>query len=590
MELEVENHKEFKKRIALFAFLVVTIFLLILSRTWYLQVIKGREYKELSENNYIKIQKIPAPRGRVFDRKGKILISNRLSFDISFIPEEAKDSDGWFFLTLSRLLKTHNWSQKRSPFQAVKLKKDISWKELALLETYRSDLPGIVIEVSPKRVYPYHDLACHLIGYLSEVTPKELSKTNPYKMGDWVGRYGVEKVYDSYLRGIDGGRQVEVNSIGRLCRVLGEVGPRQGMDLYLTLDLNLQRLATSLLKGKEGVIIAMDPQNGEILALQSSPSFDPNLFVNDISPRDWNGLLRHPSSPLLNRAIQVEYSPGSTYKIITAIASIEEGVITPETLIDCRGFYKLGGHPFRCWKRHGKVDLHHAIVESCDVFFYEAGKRVGINRLAQYAMMFGLGRKTGINLSREKAGLVPTTIWKEREGRGQWFLGETLISSIGQGFISVTPLQLCVLYSAIANGGFLYLPQVTKKITNKERIVEKFPPVILCRASVSPETLGLIKNALFGVVNEPRGTGRRACISDIKVCGKTGTVQLVRMKNGKERELPYKLRDHAWFVGFAPVEDPKITVVVLIEHGGKGGSAAAPIAKEIIEAYLKNDV
>jgi len=486
-------------------------------------------------------------------------------------------------------------SKKRPPFKPVKIKSDIDWNELALLETNRVYLPGLIVDVMPRRAYNYGSLASHLIGYIGEVDENELkeSKDASYRMGALIGKYGVENGWESDLRGVDGGKQIEVDALGREVKPLQSVEPFPGSNVILTIDFDVQKVAEEAFQDKSGALIAMDPKNGRILAMVSKPSFDPDLFARSILPEEWKSLVENPFHPLQNKGIQGQYPPGSVFKIITAIAGLESGLITPDTHFTCAGIYPFGNRNFRCYKEegHGTLSLHRAIVESCDIFFYQVGLKVGVDKIAYYANEFGLGRKTGIPLPHEKQGIVPSTPWKEKQMGVPWYSGETLSLAVGQGYLNVTPLQLVRTISAIANGGKLYLPQVAERVENiYGNILKEYPPLETGRVAVSEKTLQTIQEALMGAVNEPHGTGWAAALKGTNVAGKTGTAQVVKMaqdfKKGDTERMALKFRDHAWFAAYAPFEDPQIAIVVLVEHGGFGGAAAAPIAKKVIEKYL----
>jgi penicillin-binding protein 2 len=487
-------------------------------------------------------------------------------------------------------------SKRRAPFKPVKIKPDIEWPELALLESNRVHLPGLLVDVRPKRTYSFGTLASHLIGYLGEVDENDLrqSKEAPYRLGALIGKYGVEYQWETDLRGVDGGRQVEVDALGREIRPLRSVESYPGNNLVLTIDLELQTVAEGAFQDKNGALIAMDPRNGRILAMVSKPSFDPDLFARNISAEEWKALMEHPFHPLQNKGIQGQYPPGSVFKIITALAGLETGLLSPNTSFHCSGAYPYGNRDFRCWKEggHGAISLRRALVESCDIYFYQAGLKIGVDAIAHYAKEFGLGRKTGIALPHEKSGIVPSSSWKRKKFGVPWYSGETLSFSVGQGYLNATPLQLVTLMSAVANGGRLYLPQVVERVENLYgKTVKEYSPVETGRANVSAESLRFVQDALMGAVNDPHGTGAPSALKDIKVAGKTGTAQVVRMaqdfKKGDTLRMPLKFRDHAWFAAFAPVEDPQIAVIVLVEHGGFGASVAAPIAKQIFEKFFQ---
>ncbi len=602
VELNTQRMEEFKGRYKYFVLFVGMAFFLLLLSLWYSQVIKGSEYRRLSTNNCIRIRENPAARGMILDRKGRILADNRPCFEVYVVPEDLKVNPE-VLVKVGRMLNMDQEEikgkiqaqKKRTPFRPVKIKSDIEWDELALLETNRVHLPGLLVDVRPRRAYHFGQLASHLIGYLGEVDENELkqSKGTPYRMGAMIGKYGVEYRWESDLRGVDGGRQIEVDALGKEIKPLRSVEAFPGNNLILTVDLDVQKVAEEAFQDKSGTLIAMDPRNGQILAMVSKPSFDPDLFAGNISPEEWRFLMENPHSPLQNKGIQGQYPPGSVFKIITAIAGLETGVITPNTQMTCRGAYPYGNRDFRCWREegHGTINLYRAIVESCDIYFYQVGLKVGVDAIAHYAEELGLGRPTGIDLPHEKSGVVPSTSWKKKRLGVPWHSGETLSLAVGQGYINATPLQLLMLISAIADGGRLHLPQVVDRVEDVYgNILKDYPPVEVDQVDISEKTLRCIQEALAGAVNDPHATGWACVLKDVKVAGKTGTAQVIRMaqdfKRGDMDRMPLKFRDHAWFAAYAPFENPVISVVVLVEHGGYGGAAAAPIAKKVIEKYL----
>jgi penicillin-binding protein 2 len=601
MELNTQKMEDFKGRYKVLVIFVGLAFLLIFIRLWSLQVIKGSDLRQLSENNCIRLRENPADRGMLLDRHGNVLAHNRPSFEVSLIPEDLRanpevllKAGAMLNMTRGEIEEKIKAQKRRTPFNPVKIKSDIDWNQLALLETNRVHLPGLVVDVRPRRAYDYGDFASHLIGYLGEVDENEMrqSREFPYRMGAQIGKYGVEYRWENDLRGSDGGQQIEVDALGREIRPLGVVEPFPGNNLVLTIDLELQKVAEEAYQGKTGALIAMDPKTGQILAMVSKPSFNPDIFARNILPEEWKSLVENPYHPLQNKGIQGQYPPGSVFKIITAIAGLESRTITPNTPFTCAGAFPYGNRDFRCWKEggHGSLSLHRAIVESCDIYFYQLGLKLGPDLIARYASEFGLGKVTGISLP-EKPGIVPSSSWKKKRHRTPWYSGETLSFSVGQGYLNATPLQLLVLISAVANGGKILLPQVAERIEDiYKNKLEEYPTVELERVNVSGKTLQIIQEALKGAVNDPHGTGSACGLKEVKVAGKTGTAQVIAMpedfKRGDLKRIPLKFRDHAWFVAYAPVEDPKISVVVLVEHGGFGSTAAAPIAKKVIEKYL----
>jgi len=593
------------RQITKITLVVLAIFSILILRLWFLQVLNGPAYRTKSENNRIRLQDIAPFRGLIFDSKGQMMVGNRLSYDLFVIPEDVRDP-GDLAATLNRLVGFEPegitaalvGASRAFPFRPVCIKRDITRDELAIIETHRFNLPGVVIKVAPQRIYIHGSLAAHLFGYLGEIGESEL-KSGRYpgsKPGDLMGKAGVEWRWQSELSGSRGGEQVEVDASGRQIRVISRKPPDPGANVHLTIDARFQALAEAALKGKKGAVAAIDPNDGRVLALASSPAYDPNMFIGGIDKATWKTISGSEDYPLQNRSLAGQYPPGSTFKIVVALAGLEEGLIHSDDEIFCDGTFTLGTHRYRCWKRygHGHVALHKAIVESCDVYFYKLGKKLGIDRISSYAKRFGLGHATGFDAGRERPGLIPSREWKLRKCGVPWQAGETISTSIGQSFVLATPLQMAILVSAVFNGGVLYQPQVTERVEKSSSIaLYRFTPRIKAGLGIDPAHLEVVKNALTGAVNEPRGTGGRARLEKISVAGKTGTSQVITLENQKalkvDGKIPYKYRDHAWFVAVAPSESPKIAVAVVVEHGGQGSRAAAPIARELIGAYLRGE-
>jgi len=593
----------FRKRFKI-AFAVVSIMMsLLILRMWHLQVIRGDELRQRSENNSVRLRKIKPLRGLILDTNGQVLVDNQPSFDIIFVPTRTRNTDdvAW---KLRNILADRSLSLtseipslgKKRWFPPVKLDKNISVEKLAVIETHTSDLPGVTVEVVPIRKYLSGEMTAHIIGYTGEVSPEDLKKDadSGFSVGDITGKDGLEKYLDQYLKGKSGAEQVEVNVLGKEIKVVGKIEPVSGYNVVLTVDASLQRIAWEEMKDKAGAVAVIDPRNGDVLAMVSTPSFDPNLFNGGISIDDWEELSTDPSHPLGNRAISGQYPPGSTYKLFVAAAALEEGLITPDTSFNCNGSLEFGNRKYRCWNKHGhgRVNLHRAIVESCDVYFYNLGKLVGVDKIAKYARAFGLGQITGIDLPREKSGLIPTSEWKLSRFKEAWQQGETLSIAIGQGFDLVTPIQLVNAYGALANGGTVYRPRIVKSIETADgRILKTFEPEPKSTLPLSKETMDILTRALWGVVNENGGTGHALRRKEADVSGKTGTAQVVGMpddKTGSKRKIiSAKFRDHALFVCFAPYKNPEIAIAVIAENAGHGGSAAAPIARKIIDTYFE---
>lgn len=591
----------------IFVILVIFCFLVLWMRVWYLQILKGESFMGLSENNRVRFISLPSYRGKISDRNGETLVTIRPSFNVYITPEDAPDLNG----TLERLLHTIEFDiqkvlkdiSRAPPFADVLIKADITREQVAEIEESNRLLPGVQLKVEPLRDYIYGDLGSHILGYLGEISKDKLYELRGagYRLGDLVGKEGIEFLYEADLKGKKGYKEVEVDVAGRELQTLRKLPQQSGNELVLTLDLRIQKVVEQLMTGTaekpiNGSAVVIKAQTGEILAITSKPSFDPNLFASGISVENWRKLIFDESHPLQNKAIDGQYPPASTYKIVTAFAGLEEKLITPETTVFCPGHYRLGRGIYRCWRRggHGYVNLHDAIVQSCDVFFYSLGHRLGVDKLAKYAHELGFGTLTNIKLPGEKAGLIPTKQWKLLAKKEAWLPGETISASIGQGFNLVTPIQQAKSIATIANGGMVLRPYLLKKIRDKEGFVLKeWFPIIERRLDHLPGTLKIIREGLLGVVNEKKGTGWRARLSKFKISGKTGTAQVVRLRHiplgpdGEKQEIPYVFRDHAWFVGFAPYEHAEIAVAVIVEHGGHGGAVAAPIVRKIMETYHK---
>jgi len=594
-----------RRKIKFFVILVILSFLTLLLRVWYLQVLKGSDFMGLSESNRVRLISLPSYRGEITDRNGVTLASIRPSFNLYVTPEDVRDLNETLNVLKEKIEfdveKVKSDISQSQPFMDVLIKADIQRDQMAFVEENNQLLGGIHLKVEPLRNYLYGELAAHTLGYLGEINKDKLKKGEAgYRMGDIVGKEGIEFLFEQDMQGKKGYKEVEVDVSGRELAILRKSPPQSGNHVQLTLDLRIQKVVEQLMTGTEetpinGSAVVMKVQTGEILAMTSKPSFDPNLFAAGISVREWRKLLFNDQHPLQNKAIDGQYPPGSVYKIIAAYAALEEEAVTPEETVFCPGYFRLGRRLYRCWRRggHGDVDLHTALAQSCDVYFYTVGHKLGIDTLARYAKMLGMGRLTQINLLGEKPGLVPTKEWKLRARGEEWLAGETISASIGQGFNLATPLQQARLIATVANGGILLKPYLVRKIKNKGgEVVREVFPSIENRLVSRPDTLSTIQKGLFAVVNEKRGTGWRARMKQITVAGKTGTSQVVKIKRNvkseEEEEIPYKYRDHAWFVGYAPFENPEIAVAVIVEHGGHGGSAAAPIVRQIIEAYNKH--
>ncbi len=579
----MQNKKTISEKIALIGYIIIIAFIIVLLRLWQLQILQGSEFNKKSASNRQRIIGVPAPRGIIFDRNGIPLVKDTPYFCASIILE---DFDRSKIKGLSKILNIPAeelykkiYKEKHSAFTPVRLKERLTFNEVSFIEARRSDFPGLIIEIDVSREYIYGDIGAHIIGYLGKLNPIQLKNPEfkdvpPQAL---IGQWGVEKHLDKTLRGIAGQKIIEVDALGNEIRLLKEAQPVKGRNLTLSIDIALQKEAEKAFKGKTGALVAMDPETGEILGLVSAPSFDPNKFAQGISSDEWAAIAEDKNYPMINRAIQSQYPPGSTFKIITAIAALEEGIFDINTKVDCKGGISYRKWHFGCWQKsgHKTASIYKALVESCDVYFYEAGRRLGIDKIYDYASKFGLGKETGIPIGEERKGLIPNTKWKMKTKNAKWFLGETFINSIGQGYVSVTPMQMALMISAVSNGGILYKPTILK---NSE-------PVIISKADIKSSTLEIIRDSLIGAVNAPKGTGWAAKSNIISIGGKTGTAQVVALSKDTKISKE-KFRDHAWFVAFAPAVKPRIALSAFVEHGGHGGTAAAPIAKKTIESYM----
>jgi penicillin-binding protein 2 len=588
---------EVRKRLPLLMAFIILFAVVLFFRLWYLQVARGAYYQELAENNRIRPVKLRPPRGIIYDRKGRPMVENELTFDISIVPEDAPDPDE----TVRRLAAFVDMPPAaiqrlideaepvRGKYEPVKIREEAPWSEVAMVEARQEVLPGVIVEPEHRRHYPYGGMASHQFGYIGKVTQTQ-KKEEQADTGLLVGQSGIEKTYDRLLRGVAGRHMLQVNAAGMKVKDLGIDEPKHGTDLFLTLDLDVQRAAEDALGPRSGAVVAMDPNNGELIALVSHPTYDPNLFPRGIIAKDWVRLSNDPSHPLYNRAVQSVYPPGSTFKVVVSIAGLETGVINPNDEVTCKGYLVSGRRPFRCWKKggHGTLSFHRGLVESCDVYFYTMGDRIGFDRVAKHARDLGLGSVTGIELADEKKGLVPTAAWKQERINEPWYPADNYMNAIGQGFLQISPIQNCQIMSAIANGGVFYQPRLLLRTRNRETGEQKtFAPVRRRELAMDPRVLELVRSALVGVTTEAGGTAHGAATPLGTVAGKTGTAQVIAQKIPGQK-LTESTEDHAWFIAYAPAERPQIAVAVIVEHGGHGGAAAAPVARKVIEEFLKN--
>lgn len=582
----------------------LAIFALLLGRLYWLQVVQHDLYMTLSENNRVRIRTVRAPRGLILDRKGRPIAETAASFDLICTPVDVPDLEGAIAL-LTRIAPLGpdeveevrgkiRTARTANPYGSVTVVRDLSFDQVSVIEFNREALPGFSIQVEAKRSYPYGTAFAHVLGYVGEVNDRELAeaKDRGLAMGDIVGKYGLEREVDAVLRGENGGRHVEVDAGGRDKRLVAEVPPRTGGTVQTTLDLDLQQAAEEAMAGRAGAVIALVPRTGEVLALYSGPAFDPNTFSRGIRKDEWTALVSDSRKPMQNKGLQGTYAPGSTVKPLLALASLEAGARGPEETISCGGAFRFGNKTFRCWKEkgHGTVDMYRAIVQSCDVYFYTLGLRMGPGPVTRLEKDAGLGNLTGIDIPGERQGLVPDPEWKQRVYKQRWQDYESILIGIGQGAIHVTPLEMLQSYATLATGGEVMCPHVVLRVVRMDGTVEERPPETIRSLAWKPENVAFVRKALRGVVHD-YGTAGIAKVPGVEVGGKTGTAQVVSIKGKmiKSEDLPYEIRDHAWFVGFAPVADPEIAVVTMIEHGGHGGSAAAPVVRAVMEAWFRQE-
>ena len=574
----------------------------LVGRMYYLQVVQSEKYAVLSDGNRISMRLLAPSRGLIFDRQGRPMAVNRQNYRVLIIPEQVRDLDAALNM-LSNIIPIGDHDRARilreikrhRRFVPVTVRENLTWEDVARIELNVPDLPGVMIDVGQMRDYPLADLGAHLLGYVSAVDEKDLEgQSDPLLElpGFRIGKAGVEKVYDMALRGRSGSSQVEVNNVGRTIRELETREGEPGGNLVLTIDLDLQQFAAERLGTESAAAVVMDVRNGELLVMSSTPSFDPNAFNRGLSSTEWKDLISNPRAPLTNKAVSGQYPPGSTFKVMTALAALESGLVTTDTKVVCTGHMALGSARFHCWKKggHGSVDMRLGLKYSCDVYFYEIAKRIGYERIAEMAKRFGLGEPVKVDLPGERPGLIPNRAWKSSALKQPWHQGETLINAIGQGYVLATPLQLAVMTARIANGGFKVVPHLAKDMIEGDRIGPRQTPAWES-LGISREALAVVKGGMSAVVNEPGGTGYRARIMDpaMSMAGKSGSSQVrritMREREGgvrKNEDLPWKERDHALFISYAPESDPKFACAVVVEHGGGGSSVAAPVCRDIL--------
>jgi len=580
--------------------LVGILFVFLILVFWKIQIIDHEKYWEKSEANRTREIMLPFQRGLIRDRNGKILADNKASFRVSIVRENCEDYER-SCRKIARLLKIEEEVLKERIkkyeslplFKPIVIKENLSLEEVAVIEARKLELPELILQTEPKRFYPFGSTAAHVIGYLQELSPEEIRNgIYPERpLGALIGKTGIEKQYESQLVGKEGQLLEVVDSLGRSKGEIARLEPRKGQDLFLTLDLELQKKAEELLEGKEGAVVMMDVETGGVLALASYPNFDPNRFINRFTSEEWLDLVNSPEFPLENRAIRGQYAPGSVFKLTMALGALDSGVVTDETTFFCSGETRIYGQLFSCWVEygHGQVNIYKGIRNSCNIYVYNLGKEMGIEEISRYARMLGFGKKTGIDLPGEKAGLVPDPQWKREFRNEPWHPGETISVSIGQGPILVTPIQVAAHTALIAKRG-IKVPIHLLKEQSQGRGMRSIRPDLSKSHTVNIERLTfekVIKGMWEAVNNE--GTGRAAKIYGYDVCGKTGSTQIISTKKAEEmiEKEEEEIKTHSWFTGFAPRENPKIVVTILIEHGGMGGATAAPLARKLFDLYRK---
>jgi penicillin-binding protein 2 len=577
---------------------VKVIFILLLVYFWKVQIIDHQKYWEKSEANRIRIIPISPQRGLILDRDNNIIAKNIASFRVSLIRENSEDLQE-SYKKISKLLQIDVQDIKEriqryksfQLFRPIVIKDNLTQKEVALIESRRAEFPQLVLQTEPKRFYPYQTLAAHVLGYLQEITPGEL-KLETYKdceIGDLIGRKGIEREYEDILSGKKGVALEIVDSEGRIIAQFNQKEAINGKNLKLSLDLDLQKKVENIIEEREGAVVVMGAKTGEILAMASYPTFDPNRFIDRFTPEQWMELIKDPAFPLENRCIRGLYSPGSLLKPLVAIGALDAQIISAQSSFFCSGTTLIYGHPFSCWYKpgHGRMNLYQGIRNSCNIYFYNVGKNLGIERMAHYARMFGFGSKTEIDLPGEKNGLVPDPEWKEKNRDEPWYPGETIPVSIGQGPLLVTPLQVAVYTSIIANRGKKVSPHLFLSESDSDGSSEskKGPFLKEISKKIEKSHFEEVIKGMWMAVNE-QGTARATIIKDFNVCGKTGSTQVVSTETQKKmEERGKKIETHSWFTGFAPRNDPEVVVTIIIEYGGMGGSTAAPLAKQLFKLY-----
>jgi penicillin-binding protein 2 len=595
-----DDRRSLTARLTVMQYAVAVGFAALAIGFWIFQIAQHEKFREMAEENHLRRLPLPAPRGVLLDRDGKVLVDNQSSFNIALVREQTRDLDETLHILAvatntdeAQLRETVNRRRREPSYRPIILIENATFEQYVAIMARQWELPGILPQQVPSRKYPGSEMAAHLFGYVGEVREDQLQHADytGIEPGAIVGQAGIELAYNQMLMGTDGNKTVVVNSVGREIGLpLGEEAPREGRRMQLTIDADVQQATEDGFdaSGFNGAAVVLDPRNGEVLAFTSRPAFDPNAFASGIDRATWNQLYTDDLHPLQNRALQGRYSPGSTFKMAVGLAGLEEGVISPDFHVFCGGGQSFYGRYFKCWKKggHGSVDLRHAIEQSCDVFFYTVGNMLGVDRINKWATLFGLGVKSGIDLPNEVQGLVPSTAWKAQYTKEKkWYAGETISVAIGQGQVSVTPISLAVYTATLANGGTRITPHLVKAIDDGKELKPVPPPPPKSQVDVSREKLQAIRDGMWLVVNGASGTARRAMIPGKDVCGKTGTAQVISNQGRTAARTTKNLRDHGWFTFFAPRDNPEIAGVVFLEHGIHSANAAS-VAKHLLETYF----
>jgi penicillin-binding protein 2 len=592
-----EDLKPLRSRLAWWRAVVIALFAVLVVRFWQLQIVRSTAYDQLAQANHVRPIPESAPRGLILDRFGRIIAENRPSFNLTLDKESPETLQ-----TLKGLVALNGDFDEQEYLRQARLgaailKEDIPLEEVARVEARQLELPGARIQFVPRRYYPAGSRGAHIVGYVGRISEEQLEEAEfeEAERNDYVGQSGVERIYNKFLMGRNGVQRVVVNSVGRRESVLDQVPPVWGESVQLSVDVDLQRAAEEAFEGLAGSIVALDPRNGQVLVMGSFPAYDPNFFSGRFEREEWLAMVNDDEHPLTNRAIQGRYAPGSTFKLVVAAAALELGIATPDTEMYCEGSVRLYGNVFHCHKAggHGWLSMTDALAQSCNSYFYQLGAKLQIETIARYSRLFGLGSPTGVDLPHEVSGLIPDPEWKKTARNEPWYAGETISVAVGQGSVLVTAIQMARLAATVGTSGDLQRPRMFLRKVSAGSVPEPFPEILIMppprQVTLRPQTWRALQEGMFRAVNE-HGTAARARLEGIVVSGKTGTSQVAsrsRISASVDDRRPEHLRNHAWFIGYAPRVNPEIAIAVLVEHGGGGGATAAPIAQKVLKAYFE---